>query len=73
MKHRNETETFRRAFGLALESLIVRLNEAQGYLGGGNDMAAIGTLSDIEELFADLSAALRLFVRSKRKQPPSSG
>lgn len=73
MKHPDETETFRRAFDMALESLIVRLNEAQAYLGDGSDMAAIGTLTDIEDLFADLSAAMRLFVRSLRKQPPSGG
>lgn len=62
-----ETDTFRRAFGFALDNLIVRLKEAQDYLGGGNDMAAIGTLTDIQDRFADLTAALRLFVSSKRK------
>jgi nanoRNase/pAp phosphatase (c-di-AMP/oligoRNAs hydrolase) len=62
-----ETETFRRAFDFALDNMIVMLKEAQDYLGGGKDMAAIGTLTDIEDRFADLTAAMRLFVRSKRK------
>lgn len=46
-----ETETFRRAFDFALDNLIVALKEAQDYPGGGNDMAAIGTLADIEYRF----------------------
>jgi hypothetical protein len=62
-----ETETFRRAIDFALDNMIVTLKEAQDYLGGGNDMAAIGTLTDFEDRFADLTAALRLFVSSKRK------
>src|SRR5208337_1785600 len=49
MTNTPETETFRRAFDFALDNLIVALKEAQDYLGGGNDLAAIGTLNDIDE------------------------
>jgi len=64
-----ETETFRRAFDLSLDNLIVTLKEAQDYLGGGNDLAAIGTLIDIDERFGDFKAALRLFINSRRIAP----
>jgi hypothetical protein len=64
-----ETETFRRAFDFALDNLIVALKEAQDYLGGGNDLAAIGTLIDIDERFGDFKAALRLFINSRRITP----
>ena len=64
-----ETETFRRAFDFSLDNLIVALKEAQDYLGGGNDLAAIGTLIDIDERFGDFKAALRLFISSRRIAP----
>jgi len=64
-----ETETFKRAFDFALDNLITSLREAQDYLGGGNDLAAIGTLIDIDERFADFKAALRLFINSRRIMP----
>jgi hypothetical protein len=64
-----ETETFRRAFDFSLDSLIVALKEAQDYLGVGNDLAAIGTLIDIDERFGDFKAALRLFINSRRIAP----
>lgn len=64
-----ETETFRRTFDCTLDNLIVALKEAQDYLGTGNDLAAIGTLIDIEEGFGDFKAALRLFINSRRIAP----
>lgn len=64
-----ETETFRRAFDLALDNLIVTLKEAQDYLGSSQDLAAIGTLIDIDERFGDFKAALRLFINSRRIAP----
>ncbi len=64
-----ETETFRRAFDFALDNLIVALKEAQDYLGGGNDLAAIGTLMDIDERFGDFKAAMRLFFHNRRNTP----
>jgi len=69
MTNTPETETFRRAFDFALDNLIVALKEAQDYLGGGNDLAAIGTLNDIDERFGDFKAALRLFINSRRIAP----
>ena len=69
MTSTHETETFRRAFDVALDNLIVRLKEAQDYLGSGNDLAAIGTLIDIDERFGDFKAALRLFIASRRNAP----
>jgi hypothetical protein len=69
MTSTHETETFRRAFDVALANLIVRLKEAEDYLGGGNDLAAIGTLIDIDERFGDFKAALRLFIASRRNAP----
>ena len=64
-----ETETFRQAFDFTLDNLIVALKEAQDYLGGGSDLAAIGTLIDIDERFGDFKAALRLFINSRRITP----
>jgi len=69
MTSTHETETFRRAFDLALDNLMVALKEAQDYLGNGNDLAAIGTLIDIDERFGDFQTALRLFVASRRNAP----
>ena len=60
-------ETYRRTFDFALDSLIVTLKEAQDYLGGGQDNAAIGTMVGIDEQYADMQAALRLFRNSRRK------
>jgi hypothetical protein len=62
-----EKQVFRQAFDFALDNLIVRLKEAQDYLGGGTDLAAIGTLVDIDDVFADMTAAKRLFISSMRK------
>jgi hypothetical protein len=58
---KHEWEPFRAVFDLALDRLIVTLKEAQDYLGGGDDLAAIGTLHNVDELHADIQAALRLF------------
>lgn len=58
---KHEWEPFRAVFDLALDRLIGTLKEAQNYLGGGHDLAAIGTLHDLDELHADIQAALRLF------------
>ncbi len=69
MTSSHETETFRRAFDVALDNLIVRLKEAEDYLGTGNDLASIGTLTDIDERFGDFKAAMRLFISSLRSAP----
>jgi hypothetical protein len=58
---KHEWEPFRAVFDLALDRLIVTLKEAQDYLGGGDDLAAIGTLHNLDELHVDIQAALRLF------------
>jgi hypothetical protein len=66
------TETYRAAFDLALDEFIRTLKEAQVYLSGGNDLAAIGTLAPFDEQADDLKAALRLFrrvVHVQRRQP----
>jgi hypothetical protein len=62
---KHEWEPFRAVLDTALDRLIVRLTEAQGYLDRGKDAAAIGTLLDLEELHSDVQAALRLF-KSRR-------
>jgi len=58
------TQTFRAAFDFALEDLIAILKEAQDYLGSGEDLAAIGTLTIFDDQAEDLKAALRLFSRA---------
>jgi hypothetical protein len=66
------TQTFRAAFDFALDEFIRTLKEAQDYLGGGNDLAAIGTLCLFDEQAEDVKAALRLFRRAAqndRRQP----
>ena len=63
---KHEWEPFRAVFDLALDRLIVSLKEAQNYLDTGNDLAAIGTLHNLDELHADIRAALRLF-KSRRQ------
>ena len=58
------TQTFRAAFDFALDQLIVTLTEAQHYLGEGEDLAAIGTLTLFHQQAEDMQAALRLFRRA---------
>ena len=58
------TQTFRAAFDVALDEFITTLKEAQDYLGGGNDLAAICTLVLFDERAEDVKAALRLFRRA---------
>jgi hypothetical protein len=58
------TQTFRAAFDFALDQLIVTLKEAQDYLGGGDDFAALGTLALFDQQAEDMVAALRLFRRA---------
>jgi hypothetical protein len=58
------TQTFRAAFDVALNEFIRTLKEAQDYLGGGDDLAAIGTLVLFDEQAEDVKAALRLFRRA---------
>jgi hypothetical protein len=65
----NPSEPFRAVFDLSLDALIVTLKEAQDYLGAGNDLAAIGTLRTLDSQIADLNAALRLFIATKRRNP----
>jgi hypothetical protein len=58
---KHEREPFRAVLDTALDRLIVRLTEAQGYLDHSNDTAAIGALLDLDDLHGDAQAALRLF------------
>ena len=58
------TQTFRAAFDFSLNEFIRTLKEAQDYLGGGDDLAAIGTLVLFDEQAEDVKAALRLFRRA---------
>ena len=60
-------QAFRAAFDFALDDPLARLEDAQACLGGGQDSAAIGTLVDLDVRVADLQAALRLFIHSKRR------
>lgn len=58
-----------RAFDLALDALINRLKEAQAYLASDEyPGAAVGTLLDIDDLYDDMKAALRLYRNSRRKK-----
>jgi hypothetical protein len=65
MNTRPPSETFRAAFNIALGQLVVTLKEAQDYLDRGQDLAAIGTLTSLDDLIADLNAALRLYRRNR--------
>jgi hypothetical protein len=65
----NPSEPFRAVFALSLDALINTLNETRGNLSGGNDLAAIGTLYTLDSQVADLNAALRLFIATKRRNP----
>ena len=58
------TESYRMVFGFALDQLVLTLKEAQAYLGAGQDLAAIGTLTVFDEQAEDMKAALRIFRRS---------
>lgn len=65
MNSRQPPALFRTALNIALVQLIVTLKEAEGYLDAGEDLAAIGTLTMLDELVADLNAALRLYRRNR--------
>ena len=65
MTDRKPPALFRAALEVALAQLIATLKEAQNYLGNGEDLAAIGTLVTLDELVADLNAALRLYRRNR--------
>lgn len=62
------TQTFRAAFDCALDEFIRTLKEAQDYLGGGDDLAAIGALLLFDQQGEDVKAALRLFSRAVYNQ-----
>jgi hypothetical protein len=57
------TQTFRAALDFTLDEFIRTLKEAQDYLGGGDDLAAIGTLIPFDDHAEDVKAAIRLFRR----------
>jgi hypothetical protein len=57
---------FRAVLNRSLSDLLNTLREAEDYLGGGNDLAAIGTLDILDHQVADLKAAIRLYTRSRR-------
>ena len=58
---KHEWEPFRAVLDLSLDRLIRLLTEAQQYLGSGNDLAAMGTLTDLDDPYENVRAALRLF------------
>jgi len=62
------TQTFRAAFDFALDEFIRTLKEAQDYLGGGDNLAAIGALLLFDQQAEDVKAALRLFSRAVYNQ-----
>lgn len=65
MTDRKPPAIFRATLEVALVHLLMTLQEAQDYLDGGQDLAAIGTLVTLDELVADLNAALRLYRRNR--------
>ena len=65
MSNRQPPAIFRAALSVALVHLLMTLKEAQGYLDAGQDLAAIGTLTSLDDLVADLNAALRLYRRNR--------
>jgi hypothetical protein len=67
---KHEWEPFRAVFDMALDRPITTLTEAQSYLDGGNNFAAIGTLHNFDELHADIQAALWLFKNRRRARSP---
>jgi len=62
------TQTFRAAFDLALNQLVITLREAQEFLAAGEDGAAIGTMLMFDDEAEDLKAALRLFLRARQNE-----
>ena len=64
------TQTFRAALDFALDEFIRTLKEAQDYLGGGDDLAAIGTLLLFDQQAEDVKASLRLFSRAEQRRHP---
>jgi len=65
MTNRKPPEIFRTTLNVALVALLVTLKEAEAYLDAGQDLAAIGTLTSLDDLVADLNAALRLYRRNR--------
>jgi phosphoenolpyruvate carboxylase len=53
-------ETCREAMRYTVDRLRQMLEEVDGYLASGNDLAALGTLIGFSELAEDLKAAQRL-------------
>ena len=65
----HETETFRRAFDVALANLIVPPEGSRRLSRHRQRPCLIGTLTDIDERFGDFKAAMRLFISSLRSAP----
>ena len=65
MTDRKPPAIFRATLEVALVQLLMTLREAQDYLDEGEDLAAIGTLVTLDDLVADLNAALRLYRRNR--------
>lgn len=65
MTDRKPPAIFRATLEVALVQLLMTLREAQEYLDKGEDLAAIGTLVTLDDLVADLNAALRLYRRNR--------
>ena len=65
MIDRKPPAIFRASLEVALVQLLITLKEAEDYLDKGEDLAAIGTLVTLDDLVADLNAALRLYRRNR--------
>ena len=65
MTDRKPPAIFRATLEVALVQLLFTLKEAQEYFDKGEDLAAIGTLIALDDLVADLNAALRLYRRNR--------
>lgn len=65
MTDRKPPAIFRATLEVALVHLLMTLREAQDYLDKDEDLAAIGTLVTLDDLVADLNAALRLYRRNR--------
>jgi len=65
MTHRRPPAIFRATLDVALTQLLMTLQEAKDHLDNGEDHAAIGTLVTLDDMVADLNAALRLYRRNR--------
>jgi len=71
MTDRKPPKLFPTMVEIALVHLLMTLRDTQDYLDKGEDLDAIGTLVRLDELVADLNAALRLYRRNRGRLPSS--